>query len=122
MKIFNWLIIGVFAGFAVVVSIHYIRVSQRTIVKRPEVTVTIPEGFTIYDIDRVLGSNGVIQPGSLIAAALAPSSTPVEGRLFPDTYNFFLSVSATSAIQKFLDNFNTKAGPLLAADPDNAEH
>jgi UPF0755 protein len=125
MKFFNWLIAVIFLGFAVVVSVHFIRVAERTTVKRPEVTVTIPEGYTIYDIDRVLSNDGVLQPGDLIAAASVsstfPSSSPLEGRLFPDTYDFFIDSTTSTVIQKFLVDFNVKAEPLLATDPKNAE-
>ncbi len=84
----------------------------------PTVTVTIPEGSNIYEIDRTLANAGVIARGDLVNFA---SDGDLEGKLFPDTYQFFEGSDATSVVQKFLNNFNDKAAPLLAADPAHAE-
>ena len=126
MKFFNWLVAAIFLVFAVAASIHFIRVFERSTAKRPEVTITIPEGFTVYDIDRVLSNAFIIRHGDLIVAtganaAGSASSSVLEGKLLPDTYDFFIGSSASSVIQKFLNNFNAKAEPLLASDPKNAE-
>jgi UPF0755 protein len=84
--------------------------------------VTIPEGSTIFDIDRILSSNGVLGRGDFISAvqAQANGTTSLEGRLFPDTYDFFVDSSATSVIQKMMANFDVKAVPLFSADPQDA--
>lgn len=82
-----------------------------------EVAVSIPEGSTIYDIDRILSNALVIQPGDLVSAT---STLGLEGKLFPDTYNFFTYSNASAVIQKFLNNFNAKAKLLLAGDEKNA--
>jgi len=108
----NWLVgVAVFVA-VIVVSAHYIHAYERMTAKRPDVTVTIPEGSTVYDIDRILAEKGVLPRGQFIAAAQG-----YEGELFPDTYNFYLDATATSVIQKCLDTFGAKAQPLLAADP-----
>jgi len=82
-----------------------------------EVTVTIPEGSNVYQIDATLADALVIKRGDLIALN---TSTSLEGKLFPDTYRFFSNTPAATVAQKLLDNFNVKAAPLLAADPKNA--
>ena len=84
----------------------------------PAVTVTIAEGENIYEIDKTLADDGVIQRGDLINFK---SDGELEGKLFPDTYQFFGGSDISVVIQKFLDNFNGKAVPLLPADAKNAE-
>lgn len=90
-----------------------------------EATVTIPEGSNIYDIDRILSDALVIQPGSLInltsTANLQNLPNPLEGRLFPDTYQFYTNSSAQDVVNEMTADFNAKATPLLAADPADAE-
>src|SRR3990167_4188335 len=67
-----------------------------------EGVITIPEGFTVKDIDAVLAEKGVIEAGELMACAktcdfssfdflpqgatLADCGGKVEGYLYPDTY------------------------------------
>lgn len=83
-----------------------------------EVAVTIPEGSNLYDIDRILADALVIRRGELINFH---ASRPLEGTLFPDTYRFFAGTDVKIVVQKFLDNFNAKAAPLLAADRAHAD-
>ena len=82
------------------------------------VNVTIPEGSNIYQIDEVLAESGVISRGALIAFK---DDGDLEGRLFPDTYQFFKGSDIATVVQKFLDNFSEKAEPLLQSDGANAE-
>ena len=84
----------------------------------PAITVTIPEGSDIYGIDKTLADAGVTNRGDLIAFK---ADGNLEGKLFPDTYQFFAGSNIADVTQKFLDNFNEKAEPLLAADEKNAE-
>ena len=79
-----------------------------------EVTVVIPEGSNIFDIDRTLSNALVIRPGALIAAARTQN---LEGHLFPDTYQFYTDSNAEAVIQEMTNDFNAKAGPLFAAAP-----
>ena len=85
------------------------------------VTVTIPEGFTMSQIFYRLEENGVCSYDDLMEAAanenfdysflngLEPGDPKrLEGFLFPDTYEFYKSMSAPSAINKFLQNFYGK--------------
>mgnify|MGYP001612875717 CR=1 FL=1 len=82
------------------------------------VDVVIPEGASVYDIDRILSEKAVISKGELLVFA---KDKKLEGRLFPDTYKFFLSSGVEDVAAKFLDNFKSKAEPLLAKDPKNFE-
>jgi len=82
-----------------------------------EVTVTIPEGSNMYQIDAALANALVLQRGDFIRYAAENS---LEGKLFPDTYRFFTGTPVADVAQKLLDDFNAKAGPILAADPKNA--
>lgn len=85
-----------------------------------EVEVTIIEGSTLWDIDKTLAASGVLPKGALIARVLA-TSTPLEGKLFPDTYRFYVSSTADAVIGKFLENFKEKTAPLLAGRPNDGE-
>lgn len=60
-------------------------------------TVVVPEGFTMFDIARVVEAAGlgpaqdflkVAQSETALIADLAPSAHSLEGYLFPDTYQF----------------------------------
>jgi UPF0755 protein len=82
-----------------------------------EATVVIPEGSNMYDIDRILSNALVIRPGALIDFATAHN---LEGRLFPDTYQFYTNDNVAAAAKEMTDDFNAKAMPLLAADPATA--
>ena len=85
------------------------------------VSVTIPEGYTMSQIFYRLEENGVCGYDELMEAAanenfeysflngLEPGDpSRLEGFLFPDTYEFYKSMSAPSAINKFLQNFYGK--------------
>ena len=83
------------------------------------VSVTIPEGYTIEQIFRKLEENGVCSYEELMDAAananfrysflddsLEGSAERLEGFMFPDTYEFYVDMQASSAINKFLVRFN----------------
>jgi UPF0755 protein len=75
------------------------------------IKITIPEGFTVQQIDERLAECGLIEP-----CDLDPSQ---EGFLFPDTYYFFPFVSADEIMQEFLDNFDKKLNPKLRQEIKN---
>ena len=85
-----------------------------------EIKVTVPEGYSIYEIDDVLAQNYVIKPGELVAWAKT-QSFPVEGRLFPDTYNLFLNSAPGDVANKMFANFGAKTASLLPKDPAQAK-
>ena len=83
------------------------------------VKVTIPEGYSLNQIFRKLEENGVCSYDELVEAAAnsnykysflegieAGDMTRLEGFLFPDTYEFYVGMQASSAINKFLERFN----------------
>ncbi len=84
-------------------------------------TVTIPEGFSMHQIFLRLEEEGVADYNDLMEAAATAtfnysfleggeegSAYRLEGYLFPDTYEFYVGMQASSAINKMLDNFNRK--------------
>ena len=87
------------------------------------VTVTIPEGLSVYEIAVLLEENGVCSAEKFISALetsefgyefvdLIPQSElrfrKFEGYLFPDTYEFYIGENPVSVAKKFLRNFNTR--------------
>ena len=85
------------------------------------IKVTIPEGFTMHQIFLRLEENGVCSYDELMDAAANRNynynfleglplgdSTRLEGFLFPDTYEFYVGMQASSAINKFLETFYYK--------------
>ncbi len=85
------------------------------------VDVTIPEGFKMHQIFLRLEENGVSTYNELMEAAESreynydfleesegEGAYRLEGFLFPDTYQFYVGMQASSAINKLLDNYNRK--------------
>lgn len=72
--------------------------------ERGVVKVTIPEGFSVRNIDERLTQIGIMLPGEFSARALA-----LEGLLFPDTYSIFSrNFDPEDLIKKMQDNFLKK--------------
>ena len=85
------------------------------------VDVMIPEGYTMHQIFLLLEEKGVSTYEELMYAAANASfnysfldqnkvgdASRLEGYLFPDTYQFYVGMQASSAINKLLANFNAK--------------
>lgn len=72
--------------------------------------VTLPEGSSIYDMDLILSKNYILPSGKFIEYT---ENKNLEGRLFPDTYQFFINSSVEEVVKKMEDNFQVKAGKLL---------
>ena len=93
---------------------------------RDEVAVTIPEGFSLSEIDVRFKAAGFLADGGRVLAdftvgnfkkdydflADAPGNASLEGYLFPDTYHFEKNTSLELAVRKMFDNFDKK----LSAD------
>lgn len=92
------------------------------------VSVTIPEGFSMHQIFKRLEENKVCSYEDLMDAAANYSynyeflagipegdATRLEGFLFPDTYEFYVGMQASSAINKLLENFHHKMTDDLIA-------
>jgi UPF0755 protein len=96
----------------------------RSLVAGPakEITVLIPEGHTLPEIDDTLARYGVIKRGQL--KSLNPKlfsekyqflegALSLEGFLFPDTYRFYFDSKPEEVARIMLDNFVAKVGPLI---------
>jgi len=76
-------------------------------------TITIPEGFNIYDISKLLKKKGITNIDNFISLALNRDFTRslnikgdrVEGFLFPDTYKFAKGIKAETVIKEMVNNF-----------------
>ncbi|OGG40687.1 hypothetical protein A3A21_00375 [Candidatus Jorgensenbacteria bacterium RIFCSPLOWO2_01_FULL_45_25b] len=93
-----------------------------TSVGKNEVAVTIPEGYTLKDIEAVLSKQGVLEEGALSAFEFhrlildypfLEGAGSLEGFLFPDTYRFERGSSPDEIVRRFLDTFQAKAWVLL---------
>lgn len=67
-----------------------------------EITITIPEGFTLKQIDARLTKADLIEAGELF------KQSQLEGYLFPDTYRFNQEATLDEIISKMRDNFDRK--------------
>ena len=83
--------------------------------------VTVPEGYTMEQIFRKLEDENVCSYDDLMDAAanysynysfidqsMQGDAKRLEGFLFPDTYEFYQGMQASSAINKFLENFHDR--------------
>ena len=88
-----------------------------------EVSITVPEGYSIKDIDQTLAKNGLIGGGEFInfdknikQAILSeydfledkPKEAGLQGYYFPDTYKYYNNSSIEDVVAKMLVNFDTK--------------
>lgn len=110
-------------------------------VKGPsEISVTIPEGFTLKQIaERLVEAKIVKSADALFAVtgtpgkftkvdpalaadypflAAKPADVSLEGYLFPDTYRFYADTEPVVIVRRFLDNYKDKVG-ALAPIPDH---
>ena len=85
------------------------------------VDITIPEGFTMNDIFTLFEQKGVASYEDLVAASTdsifkytflegteGTGPLRLEGYLFPDTYQFYVSMEPSSALNKLINNFYLK--------------
>ena len=83
--------------------------------------ITFPEGYTMHDIFKKLDAEGVCNYDDLMDAAANATfnysflegiekgdASRLEGFLFPDTYEFYEGMPASSAINKLLEAFHYK--------------
>jgi UPF0755 protein len=76
-------------------------------------TVTVPEGWTMFDIAAELERQGVCSREDFLAAAhdpsliadLAPGARSLEGFLFPSTYEFTRRATCDQAVKRMVQNF-----------------
>ena len=92
-------------------------VRGRTVVYK----VTIPEGFTVRQIGRVLESKGLAMPEKFAAAVADPSllaslgADSVEGYLFPTTYLFRALATEEEIVKTMFAEFKDRFTPALQA-------
>ncbi|MBQ5406250.1 MAG: endolytic transglycosylase MltG [Oscillospiraceae bacterium] len=92
------------------------------------VSVTFPEGYSMRQIFLLLEEKGVANYDDLMNAAAtykfnydflddqeSEEATRLEGFLFPDTYEFYVGMQPSSAINKFLENFHYRMTAELLA-------
>ena len=98
---------------------------------RAEVSITIPEGYTVAQIFQLLEDKGVATVEDLNEVAAThdynfsflkdiPLGDPnrLEGYLYPDTYTFYTPHSALYAINKMLVNFDARFTDEMRAEID----
>ena len=106
----------------------------QTMKERKTVKVTIPEGFTVYKIAERLEREGVCTTNefyralkesdysdyAFIAALDGVDAVdrearyyPLEGYLFPDTYEFYAGCSGETAVRRLLDGFDMRLSTQL---------
>lgn len=92
-------------------------VRGRTVVYK----VTIPEGFTVRQIGRLLDSKGLVTPEAFAAAVVDPSllaslgADSVEGYLFPTTYLFRALATEEEIVKTMFAEFKDRFTPELEA-------
>lgn len=93
-----------------------------TVGGKNDVSVIIPEGSTLKDVEKILSDAGIIQAKSLANYSFKNiageyqflnNAVSLEGFLFPDTYRFEKNSSADDVVRKMVDNFEIKAWPML---------
>lgn len=99
------------------------------------VKVTIPEGYAVRRIAEKLDENGVCSASDFFAACsdtdwsaefsflpshdtLSEREYPLEGYLFPDTYEFYVGEEAHSCVRRFLRTFKIRFDPQMVSDCD----
>lgn len=90
---------------------------------REEVVVTIPEGYTVAEVFKLLETQGACTVEELTSSATGSqfdysflnvldadhsSANWLEGYLFPDTYHFYKSGDAKVALSKIIYNYSNK--------------
>lgn len=73
------------------------------------VRITIPEGWTVLQVNQALQTSGVFRETDSL-------SHEFEGYLFPDTYEFFVPSTTEAVREKFLKRFDEKTSGLLPSD------
>jgi peptidoglycan lytic transglycosylase G len=86
-------------------------------------TVTVPEGWTIYDIAADLDRQNICTRAEFLSVArdvsiisdLSPKAASIEGFLFPSTYEFTRHTSCEQIAQRMVDHFRTEWDSLDAS-------
>ncbi|MDO8676151.1 MAG: endolytic transglycosylase MltG [Candidatus Azambacteria bacterium] len=83
-----------------------------------EVLLTIPEGFSLKQIEERLVATKLVKPGEIVNYRFIenippilsgkPKTASLEGYLFPDTYRFFKDASLSDIVSKMVANLDSK--------------
>ena len=93
-----------------------------------QLVITIPEGFTIQDIDKMLTKEGIISENEFYDCTqicdfsnfnFLNDAKDLEGYLFPDTYYILPDSSVQTIIEKMLSNFSHKISAELINEIEN---
>ena len=94
------------------------------------VRVTIPEGFTRFEIARRLGAMGVCDTEAFLASTESPEAVrragataggvaaTVEGYLFPDTYDLPLGAPCDEVVERMTGVFHRRLDALRGRHPE----
>lgn len=90
--------------------------------------VTVPEGWTMYDIASELDRQGICSRADFLAAAhdtslisdLAPHASSLEGFLFPSTYEFTRHTTCEEIAKRMVGDFRSVWESLDSASPHPA--
>ncbi|MEK9156821.1 MAG: endolytic transglycosylase MltG, partial [Patescibacteria group bacterium] len=93
-----------------------------------EVSVTIPEGYTLAQIgttvravlpditleewQRVTGVSSPFITDAFVVSSQRPADVDLEGYLFPDTYRFFKNATAEDVVERMLRTMESRIGAL----------
>ncbi len=98
-----------------------------------EITITIPEGYTLKQIDEMIVSHFQVTPAEwgiltgmaspfetheFVVMAKKPDNVDLEGYLFPDTYRFFKKATGEEIVKKMIDNSQVRWESLEKNSPE----
>lgn len=75
--------------------------------------VTIPEGYRLEQVARILDDRKIVE-----YTAFVKSATGKEGELFPDTYFFTLNMAADKVVAAMVDNYSTRIKDITVSRDD----
>jgi UPF0755 protein len=89
------------------------------------ITITVPEGYNIFDIAQAVAGAGIADRESFLAAErtqtslisdLSPKAQSLEGFLFPDTYKFTRHSTPLQILSTMVRRFRKISGQIDLAD------
>jgi len=86
-----------------------VRVFSSGLYESDDISVTIPEGSNINDLDNIFAKAGLTKSGDFLKADYINQ----EGYLFPDTYRFESEISKEMVVKKLETNFYDRTDALL---------
>lgn len=98
----------IFVFGVLVLTVIFLRPSSSLPKEDLEITITIPEGFTVEQMAGLFEEKGLFSKIEFIKIAQNE-----EGYLFPDTYRFFKSTTPEKVMEKMKKNFDEKISEFL---------